>query len=119
MKEIWKNIPEYVGIYEISNLGNIRSVYNNNKPLKLSIGKNKYVTVSLYKNKIGKTFNVHRLVAQVFIPNPNNLPCVNHKDENRSNNCVDNLEWCTYLYNNIKYNFNKILYYHYIFYTNQ
>lgn len=62
--------------------------------------KNGYLCVSLYKNRKKKTFHVHRLVAEAFIPNPDNLPCVNHKDENKANNSVENLEWCTNKYNN-------------------
>lgn len=56
--------------------------------------------MELYKNGKAKKIKMHRLVAETFIPNPNNYPCVNHKDENKLNNCVDNLEWCTYSYNN-------------------
>ena len=59
-----------------------------------------YKCVGLWKNGVGKIEKVHRLVAEAFIPNPNNLPCVNHKDENKLNNCVSNLEWCDYSYNN-------------------
>ena len=58
-----------------------------------------YLFIGLYKNKVGKPFLVHRLVAMAFIPNPDNLPQVNHKDENKSNNHVENLEWCTAKYN--------------------
>ena len=53
----------------------------------------------LYKNKSCKSYYIHRLVAEAFIPNPKNLPFINHKDENKQNNCVDNLEWCTQKYN--------------------
>ena len=59
-----------------------------------------YLAIGLTKNHKQVTFSVHRLVAETFIPNPNNLPCVNHKDENKYNNSVDNLEWCTHEYNN-------------------
>lgn len=102
--EIWKMIPGYEGLYMVSNLGRVKSLnYNHTgeeailKPIKLKHG---YLCVHLVKN--GKTFQlkVHRLVAMAFIPNPNNLPCVNHKDEDKANNCVDNLEWCTYEHNN-------------------
>lgn len=68
--------------------------------LKPQDGGNGYKKVSLVKN--GKVYNrlIHRIVAQAFIPNPENLPQVNHKDENKANNCVENLEWCTSAYNN-------------------
>lgn len=59
-----------------------------------------YVCVMLYNNKERKRVKVHRLVAEAFLPNPLNLPCVNHKDENKANNDVSNLEWCSYKYNN-------------------
>lgn len=61
---------------------------------------NGYKYVQLYKNGKGKMLLVHRLVAEAFIPNPNSFPCVNHIDENKENNTVENLEWCTYEYNN-------------------
>jgi len=66
------------------------------KPIKTKCG---YLRVQLWKNGKGKWFGVHRLVAQAFIQNPLNLPCVNHKDEDKTNNNVENLEWCTYKYN--------------------
>lgn len=85
--------------YDVTTTG---EVINNStgkalKPSKVGIG---YLQVILCKNCRPKHFYIHRLVAEAFIPNPDNLPCVNHKDENPSNNSVDNLEWCTYEYNN-------------------
>lgn len=102
-KEIYKDIPNYEGLYQISNLGNVKSLqnYGNQKEriMKLSI-KRGYYEVGLRKNGIKKYYLVHRLVAQTFLDNSNNLPQVNHKDENKLNNYVDNLEWCTASYNN-------------------
>lgn len=104
--EIWLPIEGYGGLYQVSNYGRVKSLdYNRTKQEKiLRQGKNKYgyLMVVLYKEGKGKTIKIHRLVAQAFIPNPNNYPCVNHKDECKTNNCVDNLEWCTQKYN-IKY----------------
>ena len=93
--EIWKDIPNYEGLYQVSNLGNIKSLFRYKKilkPIKNTLG---YLKVSLYKNKKIKVFSIHRLVAETFIPNPNNLPEINHKDGNKGNNNVENLEWCT------------------------
>lgn len=73
-------------------------VYKNNIPIKLSINNDGYYVVNLKIDNKYKTYNVHRLVALHFIPNPYNLPIVNHKDENKLNNNVDNLEWCDYEY---------------------
>jgi len=102
MKEEWKNIEEFTN-YQASNTGKIRNtIFQNNIVKKEKIKEiiphkqnSGYLIVSLYKN--GKHYNrsVHRLVAQTFISNPNNLQQVNHKDGNKENNCVDNLEWCT------------------------
>ena len=98
MNEIWKDIKGYEGKYKVSNLGNVYS-YLTNKKLKPGIDKG-YLKVNLRKDGKTKQFTVHRLVAQAFLTNDNDYPCVNHKDENPSNNNVDNLEWCTYEYNN-------------------
>ena len=110
--EIWKKIKNYENLYEISNHGKVKSVKRiikrkktGNLPikeriLKPSINVSGYKTVALSKNDKRKIIPIHRLVAQAFISNPKNLPCVNHKDENKLNNYVDNLEWCTVKYNN-------------------
>ena len=98
MKEIWKTIPYYTN-YAVSNMGNVKNI-KRNKILKQTIFNNKYKYVTLYQGNNRKKGKVSRLVAEAFIPNPNNLPCVNHKDENKLNNNVENLEWCTYSYNN-------------------
>lgn len=110
LNEIWRPIKGYEGLYEVSNLGRVRSLdrwcsHRRGKQLKkgkiLLGGKDYdgYRLVLLYKEGKRKTFKVHRLVAEAFIPNPNNLPQVNHKDENKLNNSVDNLEWCDAKYN--------------------
>lgn len=96
MREIWKDVVGYEGYYQISNLGN---VMRNKKQLKKIVDKNGYVFVRLYKNGKQKHFSVHRLVAVAFIPNPQNLPEVNHIDANKENNFVNNLEWCTHTEN--------------------
>jgi hypothetical protein len=93
--EIWKDIPNYEGVYKVSSLGNITSFwYNRHKVLSPGIS-NGYEHVVLCKDGLKKRFSIHRLVAEVFIPNPENKPHVNHLDENPSNNKVENLEWCT------------------------
>ncbi len=97
MQEIWKDIEGYEK-YQISNLGNVYSK-KTHKLLTPKADKKGYLRVAFYENKKNNTFKVHRLVAQAFIPNPLNLPQVNHKDENKSNNTVDNLEWCDNHYN--------------------
>lgn len=101
MIEVWKDIPDYEGLYQVSNLGRIKSLYNYRKYNILTPRiKRGYYTIGLRKNGIRKWHQVHRLVASSFISNDNNLPQVNHKDENKLNNNVDNLEWCTVSYNN-------------------
>lgn len=123
MNEIWKDIPECEG-YQVSNLGRIRSidrvVYAANRwggvnPRRY---KGKLITTFAYPNgykafvyrkeeKTIKNFLIHRLVAQAFIPNPDNLPQINHKNEQRDDNRVDNLEWCTDVYNKMYNNRSK------------
>jgi hypothetical protein len=105
--ELWKDIKGYEGMYQVSNYGNVRSLdrYDSIGRFKtgtiLSEGDNGngYKNVQLYKDGQGRMYYVHRLVAEAFIPNPDNLPQVNHMDEDKSNNCVTNLEWCTNEYN--------------------
>lgn len=96
--EIWKEIEGYKGLYEVSTLGMVRSL-TRNKMLNSEI-RCGYKRVTLTKGKTKKHFLVHRLVAKAFLPNPDNLPEVNHRDEDKINNHVTNLEWCTRLYNN-------------------
>lgn len=103
MIEEWKDIRGYEGSYQVSNLGRVRSLSRKTKAgfrkgmiLVLMIDKFGYSLVNLSR----KSYKVHRLVAETFIDNPQGLKCVNHKDENKTNNCVDNLEWCSYEYNN-------------------
>lgn len=95
--EIWKPVKGYEGLYEVSSFGRVKGY--NNKILKPFVDKDSYFKVALYKNKNNSKQYVHRLVAIAFIPNPSRLPEVNHKDENKQNNCVDNLEWVTHSQN--------------------
>lgn len=98
MNEIWKPVNGYETLYEVSDLGNVRNA-RRKKLLSPYTGNSGYKRVKLYRYGIRERFLVHRLVAQVFIPNPQNLPQVNHKDENKTNNRADNLEWCDNKYN--------------------
>lgn len=98
--EIWKDIKGYEGLYQISSLGKVKSLkFGKEKILKPRKNTFGYLESVLCKNGNSKSFKIHRLVAEAFIPNPNNLPCVNHKNENKILNTVENLEWCTYKYN--------------------
>lgn len=112
--EIWKPVRDYEGLYEVSNLGRVKSLskfhctsknysslgyWSKEKILKPIVGVQGYLYVNLYKNKKNNFKRIHILVAQAFIKNPNKFPMVNHKDENVMNNVVSNLEWCDNKYN--------------------
>lgn len=97
MKVHWNNVPGYEGKYQISNTGKVRGRFGELKPQKSWDG---YLYVKLCDGAIQKRIKIHRLVALAFIPNPQNFPEINHKDEIKTNNCVDNLEWCNRRYNN-------------------
>lgn len=101
--EEWKDIEGYEGLYQVSNYGRIKSLGNEatrkEKILKPNLSGAGYYQVGLCNNGIRKLFYVHRLVAEAFIPNPNNLKEINHKSEDKTLNTVENLEWCDRLYN--------------------
>lgn len=103
MTEEWRDIKGYEGLYQISNLGRVMSFnfYRSSTPKILTPTSNGtgYFKICLNKNRITKQFLIHRLVAEAFLPNTNNYEMVNHKDENKANNRVDNLEWCSRSYN--------------------
>lgn len=113
-QEIWKDIEGYEGLYQVSNLGRVRSLdrlveYEQRSKLvkrlfkgrimQLSYTSDGYLMIYLRKDRQDTYHAVHRLVAQAFVPNPDNLPVVNHKDEVKNNNYAENLEWCTHVYN--------------------
>lgn len=99
-EEIWCPINGYEGLYEVSDQGRVKSVgYGDDRILKPRRNGRGYLRVNLYKNGEQKTCYVHRIVAQTFIPNPDNLPEVNHIDEVKTHNSVQNLEWCSEKYN--------------------
>lgn len=125
MEEIWKDIPNYEGMYQISNFGRVKSLTRKYKkrniskdiikvPTKLPKG---YLKVGLCKNGKVKYYFIHRLVAEMFIPKIDGKDFVNHKDCNTSNNCVENLEWCnckennSYKNHNLKRNISSMLYF--------
>lgn len=97
MEEIWRPVVGYEGLYEVSSTGQVRNCRG--KLLRPGPDHNGYLKCVLCKKGKTKTIYIHRLVAQAFIPNPMYLKQVNHKDEDKSNNNVDNLEWCTARYN--------------------
>lgn len=110
--EEWRDITGYEGLYQVSNLGRVRSLdryveskiicksFIKGKILNTSFQKNGYVVITLSKSGKRKQFKIHRLVAQAFISNFENKPEVNHKDGDKTNNCSDNLEWVTRKENN-------------------
>lgn len=110
-EELWKDVVGYEGYYQVSNSGRVRSVdrlvkgcygslqHRKSVILSAAINTAGYYSVVLTKNARGRMYRVHRLVAEAFLPNPKNLPVVNHKDEDKLNNSTENLEWCTYSYN--------------------
>ena len=103
MREEWRDIKGYEGKYMVSNLGRVKSLNysNTGKEGILNARDNGkgYLRVILWKDGKDKKYRINRLVAQAFIPNPDNLPEVNHKDEDKTNNRVENLEWCSRQYN--------------------
>lgn len=112
MNEEWRDIKGFEGLYQVSNLGNVKRIKHGGckfgygyrtlpeRMVKQHPDYHGYKKVHLWKNNKDKPLFVHRLVAIAFIENPNNYPQINHKDEDKTNNCVSNLEWCTCKYNN-------------------
>ena len=106
--EVWKEIPGYESLYCVSNKGRVKTLQKYNlrgqlrkeKILKQYINKKGYLYVVLFKDRKCKKFRVHRLVAESFLPNPDHLPCINHKSEIKTQNNVENLEFCSVAYNN-------------------
>ena len=122
VEEIWKDIPDYEGLYQISDLGRVKSLRGNEKILKQLVNRDGYYVVRIRKNKKRKEYFVHRLMALCFINYKNNYKClddeknkkfnvsnltVNHIDKNRLNNNISNLEWCSLRYN-INYSSNTL-----------
>lgn len=112
--EIWKDVIGYEGLYQVSNFSRIKSLRKESKMprgrgvqiyeekiLTNCINSNGYYLIGLWKNRIRKNKAPHILAAQVFIPNPENKPCVNHKDLNKLNCHISNLEWCTHKENTL------------------
>lgn len=105
---IWKDIKGYENLYLVSTNGDIKSNYSN-KIIKPRKDKDGYHIINLYKNKVCKTFKVHRLVAEAFLDNPYNYKEINHINEIKNDNRVENLEWCSRKYNNNYLNKNKTI----------
>ena len=102
MIEIWKDIPTLEGRYQVSSYGRIRSLRVDGsigKMRSLSKTRDGYLHFCYVSNGKRNMMRVHRAVAMAFLPNPNNYPCVNHRDEDKTNNYCDNLEWCSVKYN--------------------
>lgn len=107
MTEEWRDIKGYEGLYQVSNMGRVKSLERTffdkigrkqiakERILRPCTTRNGYLLISLHTSGKRKKFSVHRLVASAFVPNPDNNPEVNHRDEDKTNNSVDNLEWCT------------------------
>ena len=94
-EEIWKDVVGYEGLYQVSSLGRIKSLFRYKRILKPQKNIHGYLKVGLYKNGKCKIFNIHNLVANAFIENPNNYKYVNHKEKKKTNNRVENLEFCS------------------------
>ena len=94
-----KDIKNYEGLYAVTPEGEVWS-YKRKKFLKPRADRYGYLYIDLYKDNVMKTYKIHRLVAEAYLPNPENLPQINHRDENKTNNCLQNLEWCDCKYNN-------------------
>lgn len=116
MTEIWKDIPNYEGLYQVSNLGRIKSIgrrvswkfydkpcarNHNERMITPEVGKIGYYRVGLCKNGKRTRYSLHRIIAKAFIPNPDNLPTVNHKNGIKTDNRLENLEWVSYSDNNL------------------
>lgn len=110
LKEIWKDIEGYEGLYQVSNMGRVKSLERNvvggrgglykiEEKILTPCNRNGYSSVSLSKDGVITTHSIHRLVATAFIHNPNNFPMINHRNEIKNDNRVENLEWCTHKYN--------------------
>ena len=112
VREEWRDIKDTDGLYQVSNFGRVKALSKYMKHptgsysllperiLKGTIKNGGYIVVNIKKNGLQKDYLIHRLVAEAFIPNPNNYPVINHKNEKKSDNYFENLEWCTVLHNN-------------------